>query len=266
MASTANLCLNDNRGPFLTGGGFIAWAPATRSDDVAQYGHLQAEIARASTAEATLSTSISQLTSKEATDVSALTASLTTETTRALAAESALSQSLESEVLRATASEAALSTELSAEAARATAAESALTASVSALTSQEANDVSYLKTRLEWLYTKFFQSYIDVDPNLAQDVFQIVDNDEVPYWGPNGPNDPTPNQIILKQTPDAGDAHPISLTGLTVVSPVFPNGCATITSFRYDYSNYGSIFRAIYIDVDQQIDLSKDIGSYKILW
>ena len=54
FGADANICLNDNNGPFLKSDGFHGWAAASRSDDVAQYGQLQSEISRALAAEQAL--------------------------------------------------------------------------------------------------------------------------------------------------------------------------------------------------------------------
>jgi hypothetical protein len=54
FGADANICLNDNEGPFLKKDGFYGWAAASRSDDVAQYGQLQSEVSRATAAEQAL--------------------------------------------------------------------------------------------------------------------------------------------------------------------------------------------------------------------
>lgn len=94
--------------------------------------HIDAEVLRATAAESTLTTDLSNEVARAEAAEAAIAADLAAETARAEAAEGVLTTNLAAEVTRATAAEAAVASDLADEIARATAAEAAIAADLAA--------------------------------------------------------------------------------------------------------------------------------------
>jgi hypothetical protein len=167
-----------------------------------------------------------------------------------------LTTSIGNESTRATSAEAVLQTELD-----------ALTASVSTQISAVTSDydsqfstvgstlskiLAFLKSIDQDLYNQYSLAPVS-SPRILQHSFGLVQGGDIKMYGPAGPSDPNATQIVLLQNEHWSDAGDENYTGWTIKSDCLPE-YTTITGFRFDYSNYSSTFRCVYVDLSAPIN------------
>ena len=170
----------------------------------------------------------------------------------------------------------ALTTTIDTETTRATSAEASLEASLSALTTSVASQIAaveadydaqfssvgttlskilaFLKSIDQDLYNQYSLAPVS-SPRIIQHAFGLVQGGDVQMYGPAGPSDPNATQIVLLQNGSWSDAGQQNYTGWTIKSDCLPE-YTTITGFRFDYSNYSSVFRCVYVDLSAPINSS----------
>lgn len=168
----------------------------------------------------------------------------------------------------------ALTTTIDAETSRASTSEASLETSISALTTSTASQIAALEAEYDGQFVAVgttlskilaFLKSIDQDlynqyslapvssPRIIQHTFGLVQGGDVQMYGPNGEGDPNATQIVLLQNGSWSDAGQQNYTGWTIRSDCLPE-YTTITGFRFDYSNYSSMFRCVYVDLSAPIN------------
>jgi hypothetical protein len=167
-----------------------------------------------------------------------------------------------------------LTTSIGNEATRATSAEASLQTSLSALTSSVATQIAsveaeydgkfaavgitlskilaFLKSIDQDLYSQYSLAPVSSSRVIAH-VFGLVQGGDIQMYGDAGPSDPNATQIVLLQNANWSDAGQQNYTGWTIKSDCLPE-YTTITGFRFDYSNYSSVFRCVYVDLSAPIN------------
>jgi hypothetical protein len=167
-----------------------------------------------------------------------------------------------------------LTTSIGNESTRATSAEASLQTSLDTLTSSVSTQISavtadydgqfatvgstlskvlaFLKSIDQDLYNQYSLAPV-ASPRIRQYSFGLVQGGDIQMYGPAGPSDPSATQIVLVQNANWSDAGQQNYTGWTIKSDCLSE-YTTITGFRFDYSNYSSVFRCVYVDLSAPIN------------
>ena len=163
-----------------------------------------------------------------------LTTSIGNETTRATGVEASLQTSLTT-----------LTSSLSAEISRAETVEQEFQSTLSKI-------LAFLKSIDQDLYNQYSLAPVQ-SPRIIAFSFGLVQGGHVQMYGPAGPSDPAATQIVLLQNANWSDAGQQNYTGWTIKADCLPE-YTTIKGFRFDYSNYSSVFRCVYVDLSAPIN------------
>jgi hypothetical protein len=169
-----------------------------------------------------------------------------------------------------------LTTSIGNETTRATSAEASLQTSLSALTSSVSSQIAsveaeydgkfaavgttlskilaFLKSIDQDLYSQYSLAPV-ASSRVISHAFGLVQGGDVQMYGSAGPSDHNATQIVLLQNGNWSDAGQQNYTGWTIKSDCLPE-YTTITGFRFDYSNYSSVFRCVYVDLSAPINSS----------
>ena len=169
-----------------------------------------------------------------------------------------------------------LTTSIGNETTRASTAEASLETSISALTTSVASQIAsaeaeydgkfaavgitlskilaFLKSIDQDLYSQYSLAPV-ASSRVISHAFGLVQGGDVQMYGPAGPSDPNAMQIVLLQNGNWSDAGQQNYMGWTIKSDCLPE-YTTITGFRFDYSNYSSMFRCVYVDLSAPINSS----------
>ena len=167
-----------------------------------------------------------------------------------------------------------LTTSIGNEATRATSAEASLQTALDSLTSSVSTQISavtadydgqfatvsttlskvlaFLKSIDQDLYSQYSLAPVS-SSRVISHTFGLVQGGDIQMYGPAGPSDPSAIQIVLVQNANWSDAGQQNYTGWTIKSDCLPE-YTTITGFRFDYSNYSSMFRCVYVDLSAPIN------------
>jgi len=199
-----------------------------------------------------LQTKIDAITSKDSdlqAQINVVKSDLATESSTRSSADSTLTTNLASEAIRATAAESSLENSISAEVLRASTKEDALQVSVDTINSTISPYPNLFSTEL--LAASAIKSQSSYSDLLLPDTIG-----DISYY--------PPNQIVILETVDINptvDPETKNFVGWFVCGSGIPTG-TTILNYRYDYTNYSSVGRAMYANLSN--DIGEPSGTYTI--